>query len=327
MIREAACDASLSLWSGREQLHQHQLQTAYALWLPSTGELDAYELMVSYRHEAKQDSECAAKLSDGLGSGSTDLFLFGTKRRRMRVFLDSIRLSIGRLFVNDIMRAMLRSRVVCPIISANALRRMEQIAELAQEQSSTIYIICSTSERDLQGNEVMKQLERICAGSAQMFMGYDWAGSSTAKPNDLPEARRARGLQPIDWGDSESVKTSEWWSGYKDGIKGKVLVCAQIAGTKRVVLIAIEGGPISQLEARELPALKQQVQFDLERKAIDVELSSVDMTFDAFLQEHSGGSLDGTAAAAAAQQQQQTLPPTGCWLSGYLRLSCTQRVV
>ena len=132
-----------------------------------------------------------------------------------------------------------------------------------------------------------------------MFMGYDWAGSSTAKPNDLPEARRARGLPPIDWGDAESVKTSEWWTGYKDGIKGKVMVCAQIAGTKRVVLIAIEGGPISKLEARELPALKQQVQFDLERKAIDVELSSADMTFDAFLQEHSGANLD----VGEAQQQ------------------------
>eukprot|EP01043_Picozoa_sp_COSAG02_P013247 COSAG02_NODE_526_length_20707_cov_11.431337_20_plen_613_part_00 len=298
-IRTAACDSS-SLWSGQEQLHQTKLQTAYSLWLPSTGRLDAYELMVSYRHTAMQDSECAAKLSDGLGSGSQDLFLFGAKRRRMRVFLDCIRLSLGQLFVDDIMQAMLRSRVVCPIISAEAVRRMEQIEELAREQSSTVYIICSTSEKDLQGNPVMEQIERMCASNPQLFMGYDWAGSSTAKDADLPEARKARGLEPINWSDSESVKTSDWWTGYKDGIKGKVMVCAQIRGTKRVVLIAIEGGPISQLEARELPALKQQAQFDCEKKGIDVELSYVDMSFDAFLQEHSKAKMDPSKAQRTA---------------------------
>eukprot|EP01047_Picozoa_sp_COSAG01_P037925 COSAG01_NODE_3046_length_6672_cov_4.249962_2_plen_116_part_00 len=73
---------------------------------------------------------------------------------------------------------------------------------------------------------------------------------------------------------------------------------AQIAGTKRVVMIALEGGPISQLEARELPALKQQVKFDLEDKAIDVELSLVDMTFGAFLQEHSRDSRPSVAPRA-----------------------------
>ena len=218
-IRSAACD-SLSLWSGQEQLHQSKLQTAYSLWLPSTGRLDAYELMVSYRHLAKQDTECATKLSDGLGSGSQDLFLFGAKRRRMRVFLDCIRLGLGQLFVHDIMQAVFNSRVVCPIISAEAVRRMEQIEELAREQSSTVFIICSTSEKDLQGNPVMEQIERMCASNPQLFMGYDWAGSSTAKDADLPESRRARGLEPTDWSDSESVKTSDWWTGYQDGIKG-----------------------------------------------------------------------------------------------------------
>jgi hypothetical protein len=74
---------------------------------------------------------------------------------------------------------------------------------------------------------------------------------------------------------------------------GKVMVCAQITGITRVVLIAIEGGPISKLEARELPALKQQVQFDLDTKGISVELTSADMTFDAFVREHSRAS-DGS---------------------------------
>ena len=286
-IREVACNTENgSLWSGHEQMHQLRLQTTYPLWLPSIGRLDSYELMISYRHQATQDSECAAKLSDGLGSGSNELLLFGPKRRRLRVFLDSIRLSMGTLFVQDIMQAMLHSRVVCPIISADSLRRMEQIADIALEQTSTVYIICSTSEKDLQGREVMKMLERLCEGNPQLFVGYDWAGSSNQNPNDLPDARRARGLEPIDWSKSESVRTSDWWVGYKVGIKGKVMMCAQMPGVKQIVMIALDGGPISQLEARELPILKQQAQFDLETKSIAVELSSVEMSFDTFLREH-----------------------------------------
>ena len=121
----------------------------------------------------------------------------------------------------------------------------------------------------------MKQLERLCEGNPQLFMGYDWAGSSNKDPDDLPDARRARGLEPIDWSKSESVRTSNWWTGYKVGVKGKVIMCAQMPGVKRVVRIAIDGGPISQLEARELPALKQQAQFDLETKSIAVELLSL----------------------------------------------------
>ena len=68
------------------------------------------------------------------------------------------------------MEAMLNSRVVCPIISADAVRRMEEIEETATEHSGTIYIICSTSEKDLLGNEVMKQLELLCAINPELIM-------------------------------------------------------------------------------------------------------------------------------------------------------------
>ena len=59
----------------------------------------------------------------GSGNASDDRFVFGSRRRRLRVFLDAIRLSIGNLFIKDIMQAMLRSREVCPVISADATRR------------------------------------------------------------------------------------------------------------------------------------------------------------------------------------------------------------
>ena len=176
---------------------------------------------------------------------------------------------------------------------ACAERIVKVVSELEKEittrgrgHASTIFILCSTSEKDQHGREIMKELEKMCDTDPQLFMGYDWAGSSNVDLDDLPDARRSRGLQPIDWGDSESVKTSSWFAGYKFGIKGKVMMCAQIAGTKRVVLIAIEGGPISKLEARELPILKEQVQFDLATKGIAVQLDIQNIDYDAFLQEY-----------------------------------------
>jgi hypothetical protein len=126
LIRVAASTdgSDAGLWAGQQQLTQRQIQDAYSLWLPSVGQLRGYDIMISYRHEGRQDTECALKLCDGCGSGD---FLFGTRRRHLRVFLDAIRLSVGNRFVDDIMRAMLRSRVVCPVISAAATVRMECI--------------------------------------------------------------------------------------------------------------------------------------------------------------------------------------------------------
>eukprot|EP01048_Picozoa_sp_COSAG05_P000363 COSAG05_NODE_9_length_39734_cov_180.598067_27_plen_1828_part_00 len=124
LIRVAAStDGDQSgLWTGHRQMIQNELQAEYSLWLPSVGQLRGYDIMLSYRHQGVQDTECALKINDGCSSGN---FLFGTRRRHLRVFLDAIRLSTGSQFMEDIMKAMLRSRVVCPIVSASATQRME----------------------------------------------------------------------------------------------------------------------------------------------------------------------------------------------------------
>ena len=90
------------LWSGGKELLGTELHLLYALWLPSMGKLSSYDILLSYRHSAKLDSECVLKVTDGCGSGTPD-FLFGSSRRRLRVFLDRIRLSIGAPFIKDIM--------------------------------------------------------------------------------------------------------------------------------------------------------------------------------------------------------------------------------
>ena len=71
--REATAPQSPGLWSGREQLSQQKLQAQYELWLPSRGRLRCYDIMLSYRHEAKNDKECALKICDGCSSGDPAL--------------------------------------------------------------------------------------------------------------------------------------------------------------------------------------------------------------------------------------------------------------
>ena len=118
-------------------------------------------------------------------------------------------------------------------------------------------------------------------------MGYDWAGSSNASAAD----------RDIDWSDPASVRKSEWWLSYKTKIKGQIIICAQMAGVKRIVMIAIEGGPISDLEARELPSLKQQAQADLETKGISTEVNIQDMSYETFVRDYS--STMSVAASSA----------------------------
>ena len=65
------------LWSGGKELLGTELHSLYALWLPSMGKLSSYDILLSYRHSAKLDSECVLKVTDGCGSGTPD-FLFGS---------------------------------------------------------------------------------------------------------------------------------------------------------------------------------------------------------------------------------------------------------
>ena len=75
-----------------------------------------------------------------------------------------------------------------------------------------------------------------------MTFGYDWKGSSTKDPRDAN----------VDWDNGEEVARSFWFKGYRERVKGQVLVLAQDIHIDKIVLMCIDGGPITQLEQRTM---------------------------------------------------------------------------
>ena len=280
------------LWSGGKELLGTELRVLYALWLPSMGKLPSYDILLSYRHSARLDSECVLKVTDGCGSGAPD-FLFGTSRRRLRVFLDKIRLSIGAPFIKDIMEAMLHSRVVCPVISAAATRRMESM--LPPAQSGKVVLLSSSPGVDIQTppRDVMQTLEGLCKSKTGIYIGYDWKGSTSASPEDENAAREKRGMPPIDWSCNEednpaSVATSQWFVSYKSKIKSQLVFIAQMQGITEIECDTIDGGAISQLELRTMPKLIEEATQDIKSKNLPVPKMYIKRrsTVDEFMAEY-----------------------------------------
>eukprot|EP01047_Picozoa_sp_COSAG01_P047861 COSAG01_NODE_4611_length_4879_cov_9.632845_3_plen_851_part_01 len=146
------------IWTGHKQSLQHELQSEYSLWLPSVGKLQSYDIMLSYRHAAKKDTACALKLFDGCGS---DDFVFGERRRNLRVFLDRVRLSVGSRFMEDIMHAMLHSRVICPVVSASATLRMETMTAKPEAMPTSTFSIWIEGIGRMTNAEMSKNWEAV----------------------------------------------------------------------------------------------------------------------------------------------------------------------
>jgi hypothetical protein len=122
--------------------------------------------------------------------------------------------------------------------------------------------VVSSPGQTLQKEQVMQMVEAVASTRSDLIFGYDWAGSSTADERDLTD---------IDWSDGTSVASSFWFKGFCERIKGQILALVQLGYTIR--LICIEGGPISQLEAKTMALLRAQAMTDLRSQGVD--LSSV----------------------------------------------------
>ena len=110
-----------------------------------------------------------------------------------------------------------------------------------------------------------------------MSIAYDWKDSTNAFEGDkakwdelfrLPDGpvsrwKEARGAERMVALDDmvKGVKATQWWARYTGQIKGGVKVECQ-HGSK-VELLCIEGGPISQVESKEMAALVAEIKEDL----------------------------------------------------------------
>jgi hypothetical protein len=131
--------------------------------------------------------------------------------------------------------------------------------------------------------DVMGWLQELCRSYAgRLVVAYDWAGSSSADPRDQQWFDRifvthdADGTTLFDrWraaptaSEKESVvdavqsilHETRWLSSYKGSIKAQVRETCQSGA--RAILVRLEGGPITRVEARAMEQLIAEAQSDL----------------------------------------------------------------
>eukprot|EP00928_Gymnodinium_smaydae_P018093 TRINITY_DN16881_c0_g8_i1.p1 TRINITY_DN16881_c0_g8~~TRINITY_DN16881_c0_g8_i1.p1 ORF type:complete len:451 (+),score=37.07 TRINITY_DN16881_c0_g8_i1:47-1399(+) len=121
------------------------------------------------------------------------------------------------------------------------------------------FIVASTPECGSRSGEppfdlpVMRHVENLVRWDCQERLrhSFDFAGSTSADKRDCS----------VDWSSPESIKGSFWFKGYTESQKRSLITLAQDADT-RSVLLSIRGGPVSQLEAQELPNIVKHATTD-----------------------------------------------------------------
>jgi serine/threonine protein kinase len=158
----------------------------------------------------------------------------------------------------------------------------------------------STGEYDV---DVMGWLQQLCRHYAGGFVvAYDWAGSSSADPRDTKwfnrifEDRDASCLSLFDrWRMAPTEEERErlidavelilyetrWLASYKGSIKAQIREACQ-SGAK-AILVRLEGGPITRVEARLMAQLISEARADLTQlglSSVAIELHAHESVFD-----------------------------------------------
>jgi hypothetical protein len=117
-----------------------------------------------------------------------------------------------------------------------------------------------------------------------------------------------------------SVAGSMWFPKYRTKVMGAIQAEAQ-RGVKRIVMVAIKGGPVSQLEHRTMPYVITGAVKDLQKKGVsisllddkeetDIKLCLRIMEYDEFLSQFYDAvplSVSGMCVVAAAKMTQEDL--------------------
>jgi serine/threonine protein kinase len=139
------------------------------------------------------------------------------------------------------------------------------------KEVSTLHVVISTSERSVDGEEVMKMVEALCKTRSDVIFGYDWAGGTSADERD----------KDVNWADPSDVKKSFWFKGYCERAKG--LVTGLVQQGHALELVCIQGGPITQLEAESMSQIRDDVRRDLAGKGVaNAKVSSTSLSWSDF---------------------------------------------
>ena len=87
-------------------------------------------------------------------------------------------------------------------------------------------------------------------------------------------ARSSRMIKgAVDWSSPKSVAGSMWFPKYKTKVMGAIQAEAQRKGVKYIEMVAIAGGPVSQLERRTMPSIISGSVNDLRKKGLNIALA------------------------------------------------------
>ena len=127
----------------------------------------------------------------------------------------------------------------------------------------------------------MRLVERLSRARDDFIFGYDWNDSSAFDQRDM---QSEGGRAAVNWGDKQSVWRSYYFKGWCERIKAEMLVLAQLG--YKIVLVCIEGGPITRLDTEVMPTLVEEIKGDLAMKQISCDVRIDEVSFDDFRQAY-----------------------------------------
>ena len=142
---------------------------------------------------------------------------------------------------------------------ANVIQVETPTPRLTTSTRRTVAIICSAPERSLDGTKVMETLEERSKADPNIYIGYDWKGSSSASQADVA----------VDWSNPDSIERSQWFYSYRARVKSQLMIKAQ-DGIDLIEMVTIAGSPISQVESLRLPGIKDEAIADMQQKRIQL---------------------------------------------------------
>ena len=112
---------------------------------------------------------------------------------------------------------------------------------------------------------MMKEIAELAKKEEGVLIAYDWAGSSNKFDEDKRLWKRCEKEKNIDKM-AVLVKKTKWFAAFSGQVKGAVRSAAQEGYS--TLMVCIEGGPVSQVEVREMPAIRNQIIADLNRLGV-----------------------------------------------------------
>jgi hypothetical protein len=116
--------------------------------------------------------------------------------------------------------------------------------------------------------------------------GFDRQGTSTAREQDSSKFEEASALRKEGKNDEAValLKATDWWYGYQTSVKQAVKLESQ-SFDGELEIICIRGGPITALEAAEMPRIMAEAQSDCARSSVTVKYTITEMSYYDFLLE------------------------------------------